>query len=82
MVKTNQVHGHEIMKMMIEEDKLFTESELKNAILTKFGPETRFHTCSAENMTSEQLIDVLKKKGKFIVSEKGIKINKNMICNH
>ncbi|MBT4352185.1 DUF2492 family protein, partial [archaeon] len=27
-------------------------------------------------------IDVLKKKGKFIVSEKGIKINKNMICNH
>ena len=76
------VHGHDVMQMMLELGGQFTRESLKSAIDTRFGSDARFHTCSAENMTAEQLIDFLQAKGKFVASDTGFNTREEHICNH
>lgn len=76
------VHGHEVMQMMIASGKTYTKDSLRTAIVRQFGDEARFHTCSAENMTPDQLIDFLNARGKFLVQEDGFKTDASKICNH
>ena len=53
------------MEMMIAAGKTYTRETLVAEILAKFGRDTRFHTCSAENMTAEQMVDFLAQRGKL-----------------
>ena len=76
------IHGHEVMKMMIAENKTFSKQMLEEAIWQKFGTDTRFYTCSAQNMTAGELIDFLESRGKFIVSDEGFSTSAECICNH
>ena len=76
------VHGHEVMQMMIASGEVYTKDSLRTAIVQQFGEEARFHTCSAENMTPEQLIEFLNARGKFLAEEEGFKTDPSKICNH
>lgn len=51
-------HGHDVLHMM-EGNSYTTKESLVKAIIEKFGAEERFHTCSAEGMTAEELVDFL-----------------------
>ena len=55
-----QVHGHEVMQMMMDEQKPYTRETLREAMVAKFGAETRYFTCSAEGMTPDELIELYK----------------------
>ena len=76
------IHGHEVMRMMVESGMQFTRQSLQEAITEKFGVEARFHTCSAEQMTADELIDFLEQRGKFIGAENSFTTDKEKICNH
>ncbi len=76
------VHGHDVMHMMLELGGQFTRDSLKSAIETRFGADTRFHTCSAEDMTALQLIDFLEAKGKFVAADDGFNTREEHICQH
>lgn len=78
----NSVHGHEVMRLMLESGKQYSRASLKTEIENTFGPETRYYTCSAFNMTAEDLIDFLEVRGKFINKEEGFTTDKSKICNH
>ena len=73
------IHGHEVMQMMVESGAAYTKDSLEAAIITKFGKDARFHTCSAQNLTPRELVEFLESREKFIDSdeEKGFKINPN-----
>lgn len=77
-----QIHGHEVMRMMIEEGKAYTNATLRAAIVDRFGDEVRFYTCSAENMTTDELITFLEDRGKFIDEGQGFKTEPDRICKH
>jgi probable metal-binding protein len=79
---TTQIHGHEVMQMMLELDQSFTRESLRQAIQDRFGGEARFFTCSAENMTPDELIDFLAERGKFVERDRGFNTQADMICNH
>jgi len=79
---TNPIHGHAVMQMMVESREPFTRASLKSAIDDRFGPDARFFTCSAGNMTAEALIDFLAQKGKFIEREGGFSTAPEKICGH
>lgn len=79
---STSVHGHEVMHFMLDKGGSFTRESLKEAIIGHFGAETRFHTCSAQDMTAEQLIDFLAAKGKFVEDETGFNTQPEKICNH
>jgi probable metal-binding protein len=75
-------HGHEVMFMMAESGKQFTRASLKAAIDEKFGADARFHTCSAQDMTAEQLIDFLDARGKFTGQAESFTADTEKVCNH
>ncbi len=75
-----QLHAHEVLHMM--EGNSYSESSLKEAIVKKFGEHQRFYTCSADNMTIDELIEFLKKKGKFMPADHGFTVDISKVCNH
>jgi probable metal-binding protein len=79
---SDSVHGHEVMHFMLENEGGFSKESLKEAIIARFGADTRFHTCSAQGMTAEQLIDFLAAKEKFVETGSGFNTQAEKICNH
>jgi probable metal-binding protein len=77
-----QIHGHEVLEMMLQSGKGYTRASLLNDILAQFGAESRFHTCSAENLTAEGLIDFLQARGKFVPCEEGFQTSADLMCKH
>ncbi|MEZ2862390.1 YecH family metal-binding protein [Proteus terrae] len=76
------IHGHEVLQMILSSETAFTKTSLIDAIHKQFGNDSRFHTCSAENMTATELVDFLERKGKFIPAEGGFTTSENKICHH
>ena len=77
-----QLHGHVVMEMMLRSGKPYTRATLLADIIANFGPNARFFTCSADNLTSEGLIDFLQAKGKFVPREDGFQTSPDLMCQH
>lgn len=78
-----QVHGHEVIEMMMTAPQPYaTRESLAAAIIARFGAETRFHTCSAEGMTATELVAFLESRGKFMPAGDGFAINPERVCQH
>jgi probable metal-binding protein len=77
-----QIHGHEVMQMMIEGGKAYTKETLRPAIIERFGADARFYTCSAENMTPDELIAFLGSRGKFGAAGEGFSTATDKVCDH
>ena len=70
------------MQMMLQSGKAYTRASLLADIIANFGANARFHTCSAENLTPEGLIDFLQAKGKFVPCEDGFHTSPDLMCQH
>jgi probable metal-binding protein len=77
-----QIHGHEVMEMMVESGAAYTRASLKAAILARFGADARFYTCAAENLTADGLIDFLAARGKFVAQGDGFTTGADQMCAH
>ncbi len=77
-----QIHGHEVIQMMMKSGKAYTRASLLADIIATFGPEARFFTCSAENLSPEGLIDFLQAKGKFVPCQDGFQTSADLMCKH
>jgi len=77
-----RIHGHEVMKMMLVSGKTYTRHTLVADILHHFGADARFHTCSADSMTADELVAFLERKGKFDHRPDGFQTSPDKICNH
>ena len=78
----SEIHGHEVMEMMINSNIAYTEASLEAAINEKFGPEARFFVCTADGMTAAELVLCLKNKGKFQPIEGGFTTGRSHVCKH
>lgn len=79
---TTDIHGHEVMRMMLDSNQPYDEASLEAAIIDRFGSEARFCTCSASGMTAKQLIAFLAERGKFVPSGEGFSTDAGKICDH
>lgn len=75
-----QLHAHEVLFMM--EGNSYSEASLRAAIIDKFGESQHFYTCSAENMSVDELIVFLKQKGKFMPADDGFTVDTTKVCSH
>lgn len=75
-----QLHAHEVLHMM--QGNSYSEQTLKEAIISKFGKEQLFYACSADSMNADELIEFLKRKGKFMPVNKGFTVDISKVCNH
>ena len=78
----DSIHGHDVIEMIQAAGQPFTREALVTAIGERFGASARFHTCSAENMTANELVEFLAAKGKFFVSDEGLTIDPTKVCQH
>ncbi|MCK4571037.1 YecH family protein [Candidatus Bipolaricaulota bacterium] len=78
---TGSIHGHEVMRKMIKSGETYTHDALQTAIGNWFGQTARFHTCSEDGMTSEELIAFLAARRKFYSEDAGFKVNEDEICD-
>ncbi|MFT3868969.1 MAG: YecH family protein [Nibricoccus sp.] len=76
------IHGHEVIQMMVEAGHPFTFASLREAIVARFGAEARFHTCSADGLTPEGLIEFLGARGKLAPVEGGFVFGAGTPCGH
>ena len=79
---TDSIHGHEVMRKMIDSRQVYTEDSLRVAIAQWFGEAARFHTCSAEAMTADELIAFLAERRKFYSEDEGFKVSEKEICDN
>ncbi len=76
-------HGHEVLHMM-EGNSYTTKQQLIKAIIERFGADERFYTCSASNMTAEELVNFLEERGKFMpaTGADDFTVDITKVCNH
>lgn len=74
------VHGHEVMKMMIDDGRIYSKTTLLAAIAKRFGEGAKFFACSAENMTAEGLVAFLEGRSKFIHEGEGFRTEPDRMC--
>ena len=77
-----RIHGHQVMRMMIDAGCIFTDESLRAMIIDAFGEDTRFYTCSADAMTVDELIAFLCSRGKFMQKNSGFTTSPSHICEH
>ena len=80
--KMNRIHGHEVMRMMLETGKNYNRENLIEDIVSTFGTDTRFFTCSNDNLTPGELIDFLASRGKFFGENNSFNTAQDQICDH
>jgi len=78
---TESIHGHEVMWKMIESGETYTQNTLRTAIDDWFGQVARFHTCSTQDMTADELIVFLAERRKLTSDETGFWVNEDEICD-
>ena len=76
------IHGHDVIEMIQTAGHPFSRVGLVTAITEKFGANARFHTCSAEDMTADGLVDFLVAKGKFFAGSNSLALDPSKICQH
>lgn len=62
---SKHVHGREVKQMAMASGKSMTRESLHQEIIERFGEETRFYSCAAENMTADELISFFETNGKL-----------------
>lgn len=77
-----KIHAHEVMHMMLEHDQGFSRESLAQAIVERFGANARFHSCSADGMDAEAVVDFLESRGKFVARDGGFNTAQDKICKH
>jgi probable metal-binding protein len=82
MPTTTEIHGHDVIALMLETPQPFTHASLAAAIVARFGPAARFHTCSAAGMTADEVIAFLEARGKFQAVGDGFQVNPERVCRH
>ena len=76
------IHGHDVIDMIQQAGHPFSRAELIAAIAARFGASARFHTCSAENLSADGLLEFLSARGKFVGSDSALAIDPAKLCQH
>jgi probable metal-binding protein len=77
-----QIHGHEVLEMMITTGHNYSNESLKAAIDLKFGTEARFYICSGGDLTANELIEELWAKDKFSGTPDAYRFDPSDRCDH
>lgn len=79
---SNSIHGHQIMQLIHELDSPVTREALRRVVSNRFGADARFHTCSAERMTVDQLLEFLAMRGKVVEVDGCLRTDVGQMCDH
>lgn len=82
MTQNKEIHGHEVMDMMIKSGKKYSRNSLRTEIHETFGKTTLFFACSAQGLDADGLIDFLDSKNKFSGTPDSFQLASSTHCDH
>ncbi len=80
MDNATEVHGHEILKLIHNAARPFTRETLRQAAGSRFGKDARYCTCSADNLTLDNLVNFLLERGKLVEEQGEIRADISQMC--
>jgi probable metal-binding protein len=82
MNTTQPIHGHEVIQLLHAANPPLTRNALHAEVTRRWGESARFYTCSAEDLTLDDLLAFLAQRGK-LVEQRGLLImDMSQVCNH
>jgi probable metal-binding protein len=81
MNTVENVHGHEVLRLVSEAAVPPTRGELEAEIGRRFGAEARFCTCATADMTCGELLGFLLARGKLVEHEGRLATDRARICD-
>ncbi|MBM3494294.1 MAG: DUF2492 family protein [Armatimonadetes bacterium] len=76
------VHGHAILEMLLAAQQPMTRETLAQAADEEFGPDARYHTCSAEEMQMDDLLRFLLDRRKVTEHNGYLTAHREEMCDH
>ncbi|NTV47621.1 MAG: YecH family protein [Chlorobiales bacterium] len=76
------IHGHEILKMLIDAKDAYTRERLGLEVSQKFGENVRFHACQGSDMTLDGLMEYLSVRGKIQEKNGRLYSATEHMCSH
>jgi probable metal-binding protein len=77
----SSVHGHDVIDLIRAADPALSPAELARQVRQKFG-DAVFHTCSGQNMSLKQLLELLVAKNKITLEAGVLRVNEDNVCRH
>jgi probable metal-binding protein len=77
-----EVHAHEVIDLIRQASPALTPEGVIRAVNERFGPAARFHTCSLQGMTVEQVVQFLLQRGKVVLHEGTLMVQEANVCRH
>lgn len=77
-----QIHGHDVLHLLLEANPPLTRPQLAEEATRLWGPDARFHTCSAFDMTLNELLAFLVARGKIADVRGTLVADITKICGH
>jgi len=75
-----QVHAHEVLNLVGDNDGQLTREQLSAKVVEKFGPGARFFACFAEDLRVEQLLPALFERQKLAETDGKLHLQRQNMC--
>lgn len=82
MSNAPQIHGHEVIEMVSCFPGGIAREELAATLVDRFGAEARFHTCSADGMDLDGLLEFLEARDKVRLADGVVFPGGSPACSH
>lgn len=82
ILNMQQVHGHELINLIIEQDKPMSLDDIKEMAENKIGKNAAYYTCSAESMNTDEMISFLLDRSKLVKKGDAYVIDTGEVCDH
>lgn len=74
------VHGHDVLHLIQAAPNPLTRAALEAAVISRFGTDPRFHTCSGGGFTLDQLLSFLIAKRKVVEQDGRLSVLMENVC--
>ena len=71
---SRSTHGRNVLEIVREAEQAMSREMLLQSMHTQFGEKAVFHTCSASDMTGEELVDMFLGKGRLLLNEGALSV--------
>ena len=79
---TEPIHGHEIINLVFDHPEGIEIEHLTTLVANTYGADARYYTCSAEDLTLQELLSFLADRDKVQLVEGKVFPGGAPACNH
>jgi probable metal-binding protein len=76
------IHGHAILEHLIEAGGVLSLSALRAFAQATHGSDATYHTCSASQMSFDQLLEFLATRNKVTILGEQVTVHAENLCRH